>query len=179
MWWAAALVALNNDPMQKGTWNVFTRHLGPKRIDPPAEREHPEMPGYWKDRPEGMPYLYRGRTAPTEAFPAGRPIYEAVEMSDTAQINMSILRALTPDAITRFFPVYAAMGGDTAYGQPEFLGDIERIEAGQFIDDNGLQEALSLFLDPAGIDYSNPQEERTRQAIEYLQTRATRTETPE
>jgi hypothetical protein len=126
-----------------------------------------------------MPYLFLGRTAPTEAHPAGRPIFEAVEMSDTAQQNMAVLRALTPDNLTRFFPVYAAMGGDTAYGQPRYLRDIERIEAGQFIDDNGLQEALGLFLDPAGIDYSNPQEEQTRQALEYLRTRATRTETPE
>ena len=179
MWWAAALVALNNDPMQKGLWNDFVRHFGPKRIPPPPEREHPELPGYWKDRPEGMPYLFLGRTAPTEAHPAGRPIFEAVEMSDTAQQNMAVLRALTPDNLTRFFPVYAAMGGDTAYGQPRYLRDIERIEAGQFIDDNGLQEALGLFLDPAGIDYSNPQEEQTRQALEYLRTRATRTETPE
>jgi hypothetical protein len=68
--------------------------------------------------------------------------------------------------------------GDVAYGDPQGAGRIERVNAEQFVDETGVQEAMNLFFNPAGIDYSKPEEVRAAQARELLRARTPLQPTP-
>ncbi len=173
IFWAAALYAVNQDPTGlDGAYEDFRRFYDVKTVQPPPERAHPQMPKYWAERPEGMPYVFRGRTAPTERNPAGLPIYEGIEMGPVGKRNLGIVRAIDPADLRRFFPtVVATYTGDTAYGNQAGIGGIKRVNAERFVDETGQQEALNLFFNPTGIDYSRPEEARATQARELLRAR--------
>jgi hypothetical protein len=180
IFWAAMLYAIDRDPtMQDGDWADFQRFYDPIQVEPPPEREHPQIPGAWAERPEGMPYVFAGRTAPSEQHPEGLPIYRAYEMGENGKFNLGVVRGLDPTDIRRFFPTYiAGTVGDVAYGDPQGAGRIERVNAEQFVDETGVQEAMNLFFNPAGIDYSKPEEVRAAQARELLRARTPLQPTP-
>ncbi len=173
IFWAAALYAVNQDPTgMDGAYEDFRRFYDVKTVQPPPERAHPQMPRYWAERPEGMPYVFRGRTAPTERNPEGLPIYEAIEMGPRGKRNLGIVRAIDPADLRRFFPtVVATYTGDTAFADFPGIGGIKRVNAERFLDETGQQEALNLFFNPTGIDYSKPEEARAAQAREILRAR--------
>lgn len=174
MFWAHALYAINQDPTtaDDGAWSDFEAFYDVQDVPPPPEREHPELPGYWAERPEGMPYVYRGRTLPSEAHPEGLGIYQAIQIGPRGKKNLAIARAIDPADLRKIFPsVIAGAVGDTAYAQPVGRDEINSVHAEQFVDETGLQEALNLFFNPAQIDYSKPVEEQIRISRELLRAR--------
>ena len=94
MFWAAALYAHHTDQGRRtGAWDQFTDVFEPQTVAPPPNLAHPTMPEYWTKAPKGMPHLLWGRDE------RGLPLYKVIELSDTGERNMRIMRELTPDAI--------------------------------------------------------------------------------
>jgi len=94
MFWSAALYAHHIDQGRRtGAWDQFTDVFEPQTVAPPPNLAHPTMPEYWTKAPKGMPHLLWGRDE------RGLPLYKVIELSDTGERNMRIIRELTPDAI--------------------------------------------------------------------------------
>ena len=93
MFWAAALYAHHTDQGRRtGAWDQFTDVFEPQTVPPPEGLGYKDTE-YWTKAPKGMPHLLWGRDE------RGLPLYKVIELSDTGERNMRIMRELTPDAI--------------------------------------------------------------------------------
>ena len=93
MFWAAALYAHHTDQGRRtGAWDQFTDVFEPQTVEPPPELRYKDTE-YWTKAPKGTPHLLWGRDE------RGLPLYKVIELSDTGERNMRIMRELTPDAI--------------------------------------------------------------------------------
>ena len=165
--WATMLWAHNADPQHAGApWRRWETTFKPQIVPPPSGREVKGWPGYWSSAPtKGQPHVFTGRTADR------RPLYQVLEPSPAAARNVAALQAMTPEQIERAIPIAGALLQGTESAFSEQAAPYKQIFTG--LEVKGAADAAILqWLNPTGIDFSDPEGVRKAQAERVVEIRA-------
>jgi hypothetical protein len=162
--WAAAMWAHNADPEHDDVWRTFEQVFQWREVAPPADYAS-HRPGYWRAVPPGTPHIA------VRDVETGEPLYKVVELTDAGRENLALMTALTPEELERAIPTASAMlqGNESAFSAE--APTIQRIFVPSPVD-TWKEALISQFLNPTGIDFSDPEGVRKAQAERVLEIRA-------